>query len=72
MGDFSQETSLFNISEILTVETFLCIACLLTTLIYVQNAELERRIALDSVQKEMEEEETAAEADQARGHSDVR
>ena len=35
-----------------------------------QNAELERRIALDSVQKELDDEETAAEADQNRTLSD--
>lgn len=38
-----------------------------------KTAELERRIALDSVQKELDEEETGAatEADQARAHKDV-
>ncbi|XP_055888417.1 golgin subfamily B member 1-like isoform X2 [Biomphalaria glabrata] len=35
-----------------------------------KTAELERRIALDSVQKELEEEETAAEADQVKGQTD--
>ncbi|GFR66675.1 Golgin subfamily B member 1 isoform 1 [Elysia marginata] len=35
-----------------------------------KTAELERRIALDSVQKELEDEETAAEADQIRGQTD--
>ncbi|CAL1543522.1 unnamed protein product [Lymnaea stagnalis] len=35
-----------------------------------KTAELERRIALDSVQKELDEEETAAEADQVRSQND--
>ena len=35
-----------------------------------QTAELERRIALESVQKELDDEETAVEADQIRGQTD--
>ena len=39
---------------------------------YLQCAELERRLALDSVQKELDDEEMQAEADRDRGHTDVR